>query len=292
MSAKTIRIITGVLFGTIFIAKVFSGGTGEEALGSEEKPVIWAMVFEHPDAPAIDDIERFFVPLELEIGHYMDAVVLDSYEDVFAILLAGGAHCVILPPLTYLIALRDNIVEPGIIGYADSGRTGGLIVGQSKLVPETIDDILKARIARSDTLSQDGWLTTRLAIEATTSGISDDISYVEADTYAHVIELLLDDEADFGILPAEYRGEIGVGLSIFVEFESIAGWGIHFHPSATQEFRSRITQSLQARTDEPESLGFLNDLYGWNRIETGDENLTPALQAILSSVGLDIDDLP
>ncbi len=87
-----------------------------EPIGSPLNPPTLGMVFASDDP---DDLIAATAELAGQLsaltGYTVDGVIYPSYEDLLTAVRRDAAHIVWLPPLTYLLAKRDNLVEPVFI---------------------------------------------------------------------------------------------------------------------------------------------------------------------------------
>lgn len=267
-----------------------AGATGEESLGSEERPVIWSFVDPDASEQELAEIESFLVPIELETGYLMDARAASSYSKLFSLLEAGEVHVVVLPALTHLIAADRGLVVDGIVDSIDQGMDPGSLV----LAPRgsTLTSIVgnePIRIARFDPPSQRDWLLARIAISA--SGLTS-VETVDFEDRDGVIEAVENGAADLGVIGYLAEAPVPENLEIIVEIEDVPGSRLCFLSSLPDDIRKAVESSLLNRSTQGQSLGFLAYQFGWSEVTRPSPVLIDRYRSLLRSAGIDIASLP
>ena len=271
---------------------VFAGGTGEEALGSEERPIIIAVVLRESSPEIKESIEEFLVPIELETGYSIDVSIRRRYSELLDLLRTGKADLALMPPLTFLVASAQGLAEPGFTGEGNPPEVGCRVLARPGFLPESFEEMAGARIVRFDPAAQDGWLSAMLALETYQHGFSHQVNIVDVDSYEEALAALREGRADAGIFPGGPNGTEEADLQVLAEIEDIQGWGIHFHPSVAEEVRRKISNAFIERSGDPPALGFLHELFGWTSIAPAPEDFPLPYEALLRSAGLTSADLP
>jgi ABC-type phosphate/phosphonate transport system substrate-binding protein len=283
------------LFSLLGAASLCAGATGEEALGSEERPLIWAVSIETIADEALGNIERSLVAFELEAGLSIDLFVSPSYDAILTRLERGEVHLALLPPLTWLVAAERGSVVAGPIGKAASAQRDVEVIVTPGFAADSWGSLDAVRIARFDPLAHEGWLLAKLVAESSSPGASARFETIDLESTRHVLEAVRDGLADVGIVSVAAREGIAPefeSLEPFARIEGPTEFMIAFHPLVPQPLREQISTLLVGRPVESGPFEFLGRWFGIEEIIVTPADFADRYELLVSGSGLSPADLP
>ncbi len=283
-------IITTLLFALVAFS-VSAGGAGEEALGSEERPIVWAFVAP-PDYPGFaEDVRQAIVPVELSAGYTMTVQLFDTYAEIIERLDRGAVHMAALPSLTYVVASQRGTAEAGLIAEQEPRTFDAEIVARAELEIAGPGSIVGLTYARHDPYSSVDWLAPQIMMAAAGIDPAADIAVLDVASEQEVLNAIYEGRADLGVARidaldryAESRPDLKRRVTSLVLIESIGADGVHFHPSVDEAIRKAVVASLEEMSED--AMKPFTRAYGWTRFLRADDSDFDAYRVLLRSVGL------
>ena len=294
---KSIAVIF-VLLSTV----CYAGGTGEEALGSEERPIVWAMARVETE-PAFDDrFDAFLTLLYNTTGLYFKSSVHDTNSEILALIdnRAALPDIITFPGFTHLIVMETG--EYRALLYANSNESvhpySQLIVRAGDSI-EGFADLAGKTLARPEPASDSGWIVPRIVLEtngANPRRLLADI--VDVGSHKAVVGAIYSGAADVGTTYVDAREELVTELpdvyerlSVLTVVEGVSGWFISFHTSVDEEIGERVSEAILKR-DADGLSAFFAEVMGWLTIVPFERKYEETFRLILSAVAIDPSDLP
>ena len=268
-------------------------GAPEGDLGTEEHPVLWALVPLGDDAAAAAEIaERIY---ELT-GIRIQAVVTDSYGAILEALSAtpAGAHMTVLPAIPYLAAQERRLVEPGLVAVrAESTSYAAKVMVNSETGAEELTGLSGLSFARPGPQSDSGWIVPALLMRA--EGLDPEELGTLLDLGAHpaVVEAVYNREADAGAVHvgglAAFRDQyedLDERIAVLAESAQIPNEGLQFAPRVPQEMRTLITNAFLQLVESPDGAELLRRIYSWDALEQASDRAYDDLRGLLDRAEL------
>jgi phosphonate transport system substrate-binding protein len=272
----------------------------EAALGTEENPLIWALV---PSGETEDVLAGFDAVTDIiyeETGLVIESFVATEYVGVIEALAADPpkAHIASLATFAYIVAAERGVAEAELVAvrYGAPYYTGQIFVRTDSGITD-ISELAGTTFCRPDPYSTSGWVIPSITLRSIGIDPDADLDVVDAGSHdASVIGVYNGDcVAGSSFVDArasvsdEYPDVMEV-LTVINESVEIPNDGVQYHPSVSREIRDLINGVL-LRIDEIEgAVEALEQAYEWTELaEFGDDFYDP-FRDVLSAAGVNIED--
>jgi len=287
----TLMVLTGL---------TLTGCQGEAELGTEENPLIWALV---PSGESDTVLAGFDAVTDIifdETGIVIEPFVATEYAGVIEALSAEppNAHIASLATFAYLVAAERGVAEAELVAvrYGSPTYTGQIFVRADSGI-ESLEDLAGKTFCRPDPLSTSGWIIPSVELQAAGVNPETDLAeVVDAGSHDAAVAGVYNGDCDAGSsfvdarsnLEEDYADVMEVVKVIHTSVE-IPNDGVQYHPSVSQELRDQINQVLMTMGETEEGAEALDTAYEWSElVERGDDFYDPFRQ-VLDAAGVDIE---
>jgi phosphonate transport system substrate-binding protein len=276
-----------------------SCGQAEPELGTEENPIIWALVPSGETQAIVAGADDIVEMLEEETGLYFEAVVATDYSGVIEALASDppAAHMAALNTFGAILAAERGVAEVALVAVR-RGRAfyDGQIVAAADSGITSLEDLPGATFARPDPTSTSGWIVPQIVLAAAGVDPEADIEVLDAGSHPAVISAVYSGSADAGASYIDARtaiqddnADVMEKVVVVEEFGPIPNDGIQFSTEMDPEMVETITQAFLDISATEEGAAALDSVYNWNEVVRQGDDFYDPFRQILEASGFDIE---
>ncbi len=295
------RIAYVVIALMVLVSFSLAGCQKEAALGTEENPIIWALVPSGETDTVLAGFQSVADIIYEETGLVVEPFVATEYAGVIEALSADPpkAHMASLATFAYILASERGVAEAELVAvrYGSASYNGQIFVRADSGIA-TIEDLEGKTFCRPDPLSTSGWIIPSITLRS--YGIDPDTDLAE------VVDAGSHDAAVAGV----YNGDCDAGSS-FVDARSsleedypdvmeairvievsvdIPNDGVQFHPSVSEEIRDQIISTLLTIHNTEEGLEAIKQAYEWTELTAKNDTFYDPFRQVLDAAGVNVQD--
>ena len=290
-----------IMFGLMVLIAVALSGCGGAALGTEENPIIWALVPSSEAEEVLAGFEQIADMIFEETGLVIETFVGTSNTAVIEALCGDPpkAHMAAMNTFSTVLAVEKGCVEVELVStrYGTAFYTGQIFAHVDSGI-ETVADISGKTFCRDDETSTSSWIIPSLELRAAGIDPDTDISIVDAGSHTAAVAGVYDGTCDAGASYVDARSSLeedfpDVMDMVKVIFLSgdIPNDGVQYQVDVPREIRDQINAALIKIAGTEEGKAALADAYQWDGLVLKDYSFyEPFIQALEAS-GLDIEAL-
>ncbi len=289
---------TGTLVLLLLSMQVFAGGEPDGELGTEDHPIVWALVPRGEDPTAAGEVAARIQELT---GIWVQAAIANSYADILEALAAGpsGAHMTVLPALPYLAAVDRDLVQPGLLGVrAEASSYATKIIVHTEAGIEALSELPGRSFARPGPFSDGGWVIPTVMMRAEGFDPEELGAVNDVANYPAVVEAVYNRDSDAGAIPVggltafyeEYE-DLDEQITVLAESPRIPNEGVQFDPQVPQELREQITNALLQLIETPEGNELIRRIYSWDALERASDDAYTDLRALVDQAELSTEEM-
>jgi phosphonate transport system substrate-binding protein len=293
--------ITLVLFVTLFAAgSLFATGAQEEPLlGTEENPIVWALVPSGETQQIVAGADEFARMLEEETGYAFETVVATDYAGVIEALASDPpeAHMAALNTFGAILAAERGVAEVGLVAVR-YGRPfyDGQFLAHADSGIESVGDLAGKTFARPDPNSTSGWIVPTIVMAAAGIQAPEELAEVlDAGGHQAVVTAIYSGSADAGATFIDARDSVEEDYAdvkdVVVkidEFGPIPNDGIQYATIMDPEMRETITEAFVKLMETEEGAASMEQVYEWTEVVRQDDSFYDPFRQVLQSSGLDL----
>lgn len=274
----------------------------EPELGTEENPIIWAVVPSGETEQVVTGFESVAALIQEETGLYIDPFVATEYAGVIEAMCSDPPQAQMgsLATFAYILAAERGCAEAELVSVRFGSATyNGQIFTRVDSGIDSVADLAGKTFCRSDPLSTSGWIIPSITMRA--NGIDPDTDL------AQVVDAGSHDAAVAGV----YNGDCDAGSS-FVDARSaieddypdvmdvikvievsvdIPNDGVQYVPSMTREMRDQINNALLAIAETESGQEVLEIAYDWTALQVVDDSFYDPFRQLLDASGINVEEL-
>jgi phosphonate transport system substrate-binding protein len=301
LEGVNMKRIAYILIALMVLTGLTLTGCQQEAeLGTEENPLIWALVPSGESDTVLAGFEAVTDIIYDETGIVIKPFVATEYAGVIEALSADPpqAHIASLATFAYLVAAERGVAEAELVAvrYGSPTYTGQIFVRADSGI-DSLEDLVGKTFCRPDPLSTSGWIIPSVELQAAGVDPETDLAeVVDAGSHDAAVAGVYNGDCDAGSsfvdarsnLEEDYPDVMEVVKVIHTSVE-IPNDGVQYHPSVPQELRDQINQVLMSMSETEEGAAALDTAYEWSElVERGDDFYDPFRQ-VLDAAGVDIE---
>lgn len=292
-------LIASVLL--LIAAFAFATGTTEvEELGTEENPIVWALVPSGETQAILAGADVLADMLEMETGYIFEAIVATDYAGVIEALSSDPptAHMAALNTFGAILASERGVAEVGLIAVrrGDPFYGGQFVVAADSGI-ESVADLAGMTFARPDPNSTSGWVVPSIVMRANGVDPDSDIEVVDAGGHSGVISAVYNGSAQAGASFVDARGTIAEDnpdveeqVLVLEEYGPIPNDGIQYSTMMPEDMRDAITQAFLDIADTEAGVEAMVSVYEWDAIIEQDDSFYDPFRQVLEAAGVDLSD--
>jgi phosphonate transport system substrate-binding protein len=278
-----------------------SGCQSQEAeLGTEENPLIWALVPSGESDTVLAGFDAVTDIIYDETGIVIEPFVATEYAGVIEALSADPpkAHIASLATFAYLVAAERGVAEASLVSvrYGSEVYNGQIFVRADSGI-ESLSELAGKTFCRPDPLSTSGWIIPSIELQAAGVNPETDLAeVVDAGSHDAAVAGVYNGDCDAGSsyvdarsnLEEDYPDVMEVIKVINVSVD-IPNDGVQFHPSVPQELRDQIDGALIAMPATEAGAEALDTAYQWNELVPRGDDFYDPFRQVLDAAGVDIE---
>lgn len=294
------KVIPALLV-TLFVAgSLFATGAQEEPLlGTEENPIVWALVPSGETQQIVAGADQFARMLEEETGYAFETVVATDYAGVIEALASDPpeAHMAALNTFGAILAAERDVAKVGLVAVR-YGRPfyDGQILAHRDAGIESIGDLADKTFARPDPNSTSGWIVPTIVMAAAGVQAPEELAEVlDAGGHGAVVTAIYSGSADAGAtfidardgVEEDYADVKDVVIKVD-EFGPIPNDGIQYSTAMDPEMRETINEAFLKLMETEEGAEAMESVYEWTEVVRQDDSFYDPFRQVLQSSGLDL----
>ena len=284
--------------GVATVLALVSCGQAEPELGSEENPIIWALVPSGETQEIVAGADDLVAMLEEETGFFFESVVATDYSGVIEALASDppAAHMAALNTFGAILAAERGVAEVSLVAVR-RGRAfyDGQIVAAADSGITSLADLEGRTFARPDPNSTSGWIVPQIVLAAAGVDPASDVEVLDAGSHPAVISAVYSGSADAGASYIDARAAIQDDnpdvmdkVVVIEEFGPIPNDGIQFSTQMDPEMVETITQAFLDIAATEEGAAAMDSVYSWNEVVRQGDDFYDPFRQILEASGFDI----
>jgi len=292
--------ITYFLIALVIVASLSLTGCQKEAeLGTEENPLIWALVPSGESDVVLAGFDAVTDIIYEETGIVIESFVATEYAGVIEALASDppNAHIASLATFAYIVASERGVADVALVSqrYGSPSYTGQIFAHVDSGI-ETLADLAGKSFCSVDPLSTSGWIIPSITIQAAGVDLAS-MDVVEAGSHDAAVSGVYNGDCDAGAsyvdarsnLAEEYPDVMDVVQVIDVSVD-IPNDGVQFSPVVPQELRDQIVEVLLHIHETEEGLAAIDAAYEWTELVAKDDSFYDPFRQVLDAAGVDPED--
>lgn len=294
------KITLALLVALFAVGSLFANGAQEEPLlGTEENPIVWALVPSGETQQIVAGADEFARMLEEETGYAFETVVATDYAGVIEALASDPpeAHMAALNTFGAILAAERGVAEVGLVAVR-YGRPfyDGQILAHADSGIESVADLAGKTFARPDPNSTSGWIVPTIVMAAAGVQAPEELAEVlDAGGHGAVVTAIYSGSADAGAtfidardgVEEDYADVKDVVVKVD-EFGPIPNDGIQYATVMDPEMRDTITEAFVKLMETEEGAAAMERVYEWTEVVRQDDSFYDPFRQVLQSSGLDL----
>lgn len=274
----------------------------EAPLGTEENPIIWAVV---PSGETEEIVTGFDALAEIiynETGLVVKPYVATEYAGVIEALSSDPvkAHMSSLATFAYILAAERGVAEAELVAvrYGSAVYNGQIFVHADSGI-ETIADLAGKTFCRPDPLSTSGWIIPSITLKA--NGIDPDTDLaevVDAGSHDASVAGVYNGDCDAGSSYVDARSNLEEEYAdvmdkvVVIEISAdIPNDGVQYSPTVPREIRDQLNGVLLNVANIEGGVEALDAAYSWTELTLKDDTFYDPFRQVLDAAGVDVQSL-
>jgi len=272
------------------------------ALGTEENPLIWAVVPSGETERVTAGFEQVTAMIFEETGLVIKPLVATEYAGVIEAMCGDPpkAHIGSLATFAYILAAEKGCAEAELVAvrFGLPVYNGQIFVRADSGI-EKLEDLKGKTFCRADPLSTSGWIVPAITLKA--AGVDPETDLAEiVDTGSHdaAVAGVYNGDCDAGSsyvdartrLEEDYPDVMDVIKVIEVSID-IPNDGVQYVPSLPRETRDQINAALLKIAETEAGMEALATAYQWGGLVEKDDSFYDGFRQVLDAAGINVEEL-
>ena len=289
-----------VLFA-VLIAALLLSGCGSDELGTEENPIIWAVVPSGETERVVAGFEEVAAMIYDETGLVVEPFVATEYAGVIEALCSepAKAHMASLATFSYILANEKDCAEAALIAvrFGSTVYNGQIYVRADSGI-ESVEDLAGKTFCRSDPLSTTGWIVPSITLQA--AGIDPDqdlAQVVTSGSHEASVAGVYNGDCDAGSSYVDARSRIEEDypdvmdvIKVIKVSTDVPNDGVQFVTGFDSELQTQIVSALLAIAATEAGQEALDVAYQWGGLEAHDDTFYDPFRQVLDAAGVSAED--
>ncbi|MFN2236707.1 MAG: phosphate/phosphite/phosphonate ABC transporter substrate-binding protein [Anaerolineales bacterium] len=290
-----------ILFAILIAALLLSGCSSADELGTEENPIIWAVVPSGETERVVSGFEEVAGMLYDETGLVIQPLVATEYAGVIEALCSDPpkAQMASLATFSYILAAEKGCAEAALVSvrYGSAVYNGQIFVRADSGI-NSLEDLAGKTFCRPDPLSTSGWIIPSITLKA--AGIDPDTDLaevVDAGSHDASVAGVYNGDCDAGSsfvdarsnIEEEYPDVMDV-IKVIEISADIPNDGVQFVKGFDPEMETKIVDGLLAIAATDAGVEALDIAYQWTALEKHDDSFYDPFRQVLDAAGVSAED--
>ena len=261
---------------------------GEPELGTEENPIVWAVVPSGETDRVVTGFEEVTDLIFEETGLVIDPLVTTEYAGAIEAMCADPpkAQMAALNTFSYILANEKGCADAALVAVRfGSPSYNGQIIVRSDSGIESIEDLDGKTFCRPDPLSTSGWIIPSITLKAAGVDPETDLAQV-VDAGSHDAVVAGDAR---GTIEEDYPDVMDV-ITVIEVSADIPNDGVQFVPEFDEEKRQSIVDALLKIAETEEGQEALDTAYSWTELVERDDTFYDPFRQVLDAAGVSAED--
>ena len=292
---------TYLLFALVTVLALLLPACGPAALGTEENPIIWAVVPSGESERVVTGFEEVAAMIFDETGLVVQPLVATEYAGVIEALCADPpkAHMASLATFSYILASEKGCADVALVSvrFGSPVYNGQIFVREDSGI-NSVADLAGKSVCRPDPLSTSGWIIPSITLKAAGIDPDTDLSQVvDAGSHDASVAGVYNGDCDAGTSYVDARGTIEEDypdvmdvIKVIEVSADIPNDGVQFVTGFDPEVRAQIVSALLAIADTEAGQEALDTAYSWNALEEHDDTFYDPFRQVLDAAGVSAED--
>ncbi len=279
-----------------------SGCKKEAALGTEENPIIWALVPSGETDAVLSGFQGVADYLYDVTGLVVEPFVATEYAGVIEALSADPvkAHMSSLATFAYIVASARGVADVALVAerYGSASYNGQIFVRADSGIT-SLEDLAGKTFCRPDPLSTSGWIIPSITLRAVGVDPDTDLAQiVDAGSHDAAIAGVYNGDCDAGSSYVDARSsmtedypDIMEVITVIDVSVDIPNDGVQFSPAVPQEIRDQIVAALVVIDQNEAAVAAMDEAYEWTKLVEKDDTFYDPFRQILDAAGIDAQSL-
>jgi len=274
---------------------------GEPELGTEENPIVWAVVPSGETDRVVTGFEEVTDLIFEETGLVIDPLVTTEYAGAIEAMCADPpkAQMAALNTFSYILANEKGCADAALVAVRfGSPSYNGQIIVRSDSGIESIEDLDGKTFCRPDPLSTSGWIIPSITLKAAGVDPETDLAQVvDAGSHDAVVAGVYNGDCDAGSTYVDARGTIEEDypdvmdvITVIEVSADIPNDGVQFVPEFDEEKRQSIVDALLKIAETEEGQEALDTAYSWTELVERDDTFYDPFRQVLDAAGVSAED--
>ena len=274
----------------------------EAALGTEENPIVWAVVPSGETERVVAGFEEVAALIFEETGLVIEPLVATEYAGVIEALSSEPpqAHMASLATFAYILAAERGVAEAELVSVRFGNPVyNGQVYVRADSGLESLADLAGTTFCRPDPLSTSGWIIPSIELRA--AGVDPDTDLaevVDAGSHDAAIAGVYNGDCDAGSSYVDARTRIEEDypdvmdvIQVISISADIPNDGVQYSPVMTREMRDMINEALLAIAETEAGQEALDTAYQWSGLQLIDDTFYDAFRQVLDAAGVNVEEL-
>lgn len=292
-------ILAMVAIGSLLLAAC---QPAEPELGTEENPIIWAVVPSGETERVVTGFESVAALVQEETGLYIEPLVATEYAGVIEAMCSDPPQAQMgsLATFAYILASERGCAEAELVSVRFGSATyNGQIFTRVDSGIDTVADLAGKTFCRSDPLSTSGWIIPSITMRA--NGIDPDTDLaqvVDAGSHDAAVAGVYNGDCDAGSSFVDARSSIEEDypdvmdvIKVIEVSVDIPNDGVQYVPSMSREMRDQINNALLAIAETESGQEVLEIAYDWTALQIVDDSFYDPFRQLLDASGINVEEL-
>jgi phosphonate transport system substrate-binding protein len=291
-------VIAILLVGSLLLAACGGGAD----LGTEENPIIWAIVPSGETERVVTGFTEVSDLLFDETGLYIEPFIATEYAGVIEALCSDPpkAHMASLATFSYVLAAERGCAESALVSvrYGSAVYNGQIFVRADSGI-ESLADLEGKTFCRPDPLSTSGWIIPSITLKA--AGVDPDTGLaevVDAGSHDAAVAGVYNGDCDAGSSYVDARSTIEEDypdvmdvIKIIEVSADIPNDGVQFVTGFDEEQKAQIVDALLAIAETEEGQEALDIAYSWTALQAEGDDFYDPFRQVLDAAGVSIEEM-
>ena len=272
----------------------------EAELGTEENPIIWALVPSGETDTVLAGFESVADIIFEQTGLVIEPFVATEYAGVIEAMSADPpkAHMASLATFAYMLASERGVAEAELVSLRrGSASYNGQIFARTDSGITSLADFAGKTFCGVDPLSTSGWIIPSFTLGAAGVDPNTDIEVVFAGSHDAAVAAVYNGECDGGSSFVDARSnltedypDVMEAITVIEVSVDIPNDGVQYHPSIPRELRDQINGVLLTIHETEEGAEAIFQAYEWSELAPRDDSFYEPFRQILDAAGVNISD--